>query len=620
MKSVVSRLTMICMAFFFFFLFFSTGAYADNATVSIGKTTGTKGETIAVPVTLNADVRANGQISVQYDTNFMDFVSITYTNAEGNPVEDKGSGVSGIAMWNTPELTPGQAMTVNFNFSLKTAGSTEIKIADSTQLKAMDETNPENVELNLTKANATMNIEETTTKSGDSKLSGMVVSSVSINGQTSNVSFSPAFSPDIFEYAADVPANINRIIVSTTLSDAHASAAVSGSRIDLGNNKTVITVTAQNGTQSIYTIYTQRLPEGANQTDVNTTPNGEVVTNTSGEAPVETFDRSPVLVENLGKYIIQDFSLTTIPEGFEESTTSYNGRTVAALKGSSKGITVICLADDPQGTNIDFYIYNETSGTINKMVNISSNQKVYTMIPTDDTYAGPEGYMQSAIEVNGDVVKAWVKNDGSDFYIVYAMNWNGEATLYVYDAKEQTMQRFIDGTKSGTVADEPTENKQYLLLKKEYDKLNAQNNQVKDKHKVTLILLLAVIVVFAIVLFVLLKSKTKKQPSAYKDFESKQQTENEEEIQTVAPQTVAPQTEMTKETPNTVKTVADPRFEQEETNKESVSNLAQNIWNEQDMSTQDLKMVQEKVNQLNAEVKTPQDNDSDIEFVDIDDN
>ena len=242
------------------------------------------------------------------------------------------------------------------------------------------------------------------------------------------------------------------------------------------------------------------------------------------------------------------------------------------------------------------------------------------MIPTDDTYAGPEGYMQSAIEVNGDVVKAWVKNDGSDFYIVYAMNWNGEATLYVYDAKEQTMQRFIDGTKSGTVADEPTENKQYLLLKKEYDKLNAQNNQVKDKHKVTLILLLAVIVVFAIVLFVLLKSKTKKQPSAYKDFESKQQTEDEEEIQTVAPQTVAPQTEMTKETPNTVKTVADPRFEQEETNKESVSNLAQNIWNEQDMSTQDLKMVQEKVNQLNAEVKTPQDNDSDIEFVDIDDN
>ncbi len=623
MKSVLNKLTIALMAFFATIIVCSASAYADNASVSLAETTGTKGEIVGVQVTVNADVNANGQVSIQYDSNYMDFVSITYTDAAGNPVVDKGSGVSGIAIWNVPELTAGRPMSVNFNFGLKTAGSTELKVADSTQLKAAGESNPENAELNITKTNTVLHINEANKISNDSKLSGLIVSSVSQNGQTNNVTYSPAFSPDVYEYAADVPANINRIIVSTTLSDSHASASVSGSRIDLGNNKTTITVTAQDGSQSTYTVYTQRLPEGANQNETQAAPSGEVVTDASGETQAPEFDRSPVLVEGMGKYIIQDFSLATIPEGFEEKTTNYNGRTIACLKGNIKPLTLICIADDPQGTNIEFYTYNETSGGINKMINMSCNQNIYTLIPTDDTYVGPEGYMQTAIEINGDVIKAWIKKEGTEFYVVYAMNWNGEQALYVYDTKEQTMQRFIDGNKSDNAGDEPTENEQYNLLKKQYNDLNTDYNKVQDKHKVTLVLFLVIVVAFAVVLFFVIKNKLKKdgKPS-FQDAETLKEVDLTEDNTEKSEEAVKIQNQESAE----AKGVPDSRFEIEEVDKtdDTQEEDTSSVWNEDDLNTQDLRLVQEKLKQLNAEVQTdakveePRD-DFEIEFVDMDD-
>ena len=122
--------------------------------------------------------------------------------------------------------------------------------------------------VNVVKTSANISVIDNTAISNDSKLSGLIISSVSQNGETKNLSYSPSFSPDVFEYAADVGSNINRIIVATTLSDSHSTASVSGSRIDLGNNKTTITVTAQDGSTRTYTITITRKDDRTGDTSL----------------------------------------------------------------------------------------------------------------------------------------------------------------------------------------------------------------------------------------------------------------------------------------------------------------------------------------------------------------
>lgn len=491
MKSKISKIMMGMVTGILMVLLFNVKVQAAAANISVSSVSGTKGDTMTVTVSVSADEAAMGQVGISYDTRYLEYIS-----------DGTNGGVAGLVLSVLNDIPAGQTQTISLNFRLREAGTTTVSVADNTQILAVNAADPENAAMNINKTAGTVTINAASTASNDSHLSGLSVQAVTQNGESTNVVYSPSFSPDVYEYRADLAANVTRLVVATTLSDANATTKVSGTKIDPGNNRTVITVRAQDGSESQYILYTTR----GTETTTEPTTSGE-----SDTQPESTtgFDRTPKLIKDLGKYIIQDFTLTTIPEGFEESTAVYNGETIAVLKGISKPLTLICLADDAQGTNIGIYIYNEASGAINKMVNVISVQKMYTIIPTDDSYAGPEGYTQTSLEINGDTVKAWVKAADSEFYVVYAMNWNGETALYVYDTKEQTMQRFVEGNKSDTFEDEPEkEDDKYLLLKRQYDDLKKEYDSDHDKkNKVIggLGIAIIVIVIGAVILFYRIK-------------------------------------------------------------------------------------------------------------------
>ena len=152
---------------------------------------------------------------------------------------------------------------------------------------------------------------------------------------------------------------------------------------------------------------------------------------------------------------------------------------------------------------------------------------MYTIIPTDETYAGPEGYTKTTLEINGETVTAWIKAADSQFYIVYAMNWDGEKALYVYDTKEQTMQRFVEGNKSESFTDEPKEeNKEYLAMKKQYnDMYDEYVNDHSKKNKI--IIGLGIIVICALIAIALLGYKIR---GTHSDNEDSDDDEDMEEI------------------------------------------------------------------------------------------
>lgn len=502
MKSRISKLLMGVIACLTVIMMFNVKANAANASISVSSASGSVGDTVSVDVTVKPEGAALAQIAVSYDTNYLEYAG------GGN------GGEAGIVM-DALDISEGSTGTTTIKFKLKKAGTTTVSISSaSTRVKAAD---PENANMNISKTDGSVAINAASSASADSHLSGLVVQAVTQSGDSTTVSYSPSFSPDVYEYRADLAANTSKLVIATTLSDSNATTKVSGTRIDPGDNKTTITVVAENGSQSQYILYTTRASEGTTET----TSEGQ------SEETTTDFDRSPKLISSISKYLIQDFSLVSIPEGFEESTSTYNGETIAVLKGISKELTLMCLADDAQGTNLGIFIYNEASGAIDKMINITSAQKMYTIIPTDETYAGPEGYTKTTLEINGETVTAWIKAADSQFYIVYAMNWDGEKALYVYDTKEQTMQRFVEGNKSESFTDEPKEeNKEYLAMKKQYnDMYDEYVNDHSKKNKI--IIGLGIIVICALIAIALLGYKIR---GTHSDNEDSDDDEDMEEI------------------------------------------------------------------------------------------
>lgn len=514
MKSKIYKILMGTITFMLMFLVFNIKAEAANCNVSVSSVSGSKDETVVVNVTVTTDEAAAGQIGISYDTNFLDYA--------GSDSGDVSGGQAGIILIISADI-PTSGYTVPLKFKLKEPGSTAVTVAENTKIYAQVGTTDE--PMNYNAANGTVTIAAATTASSDSKLSGLSIQAVTSNGDSSNVVYTPAFSPDITEYKADLAANVTRLVVATTLSDSKSQTAVSGTRIDPGNNKTTVTVTAEDGSVTKYILYTTRAVESTTEPSSSEEDTSETT---------ETFDRTPKKVKDLDKYIIQDFTLTTIPEGFEEGIATYEGETIAVLRGIAKPLALVCLADDAQGTNIEKYIYNEISGAMDKMIDITSMQKMYTIIPTGDTYVGPEGYTQTELEINGNKIKAWVKSAESDFYIIYAMNWNGETSLYAYDIKEQTMQRFVEGNKTENITDIPEEeDKEYLLLKKQYNEMYDEyvnDHQKKNKQIVALgIIIILVVIMAGIVIYLLYRKGPKNfQPDNSDDLEEIGEAENGE--------------------------------------------------------------------------------------------
>ena len=164
------------------------------------------------------------------------------------------------------------------------------------------------------------------------------------------------------------------------------------------------------------------------------------------------------------------------------------------------------------------------------MINITTSQKIYTIIPTGDDYVGPEGYTKTELDINGEKVSAWVKTPDSGFYVVYAMNWDGEKTLYIYDSKEQTMQRFIEGAKSESVDDEPgAENKEYLAMKRKYDDMYDEYvNDHSKKNRIIIILGIIVIGAAIGIAALIYRLRTKKS-----DFIDENDEDEEDELEEI---------------------------------------------------------------------------------------
>lgn len=596
-KKIITGL-MIC---FMFIGWKHIDAMAGTVNISAGSVEASEGETINVPITLSADaVMGVAEIYISYDSALLE-----YNGGEGAG----GAGLIKYIFYEMDET--GKGKTFNISFTAKKAGTSAINIDSNSRV--LEDTDGE-VYMSVAAAPGQVTVSAPTAASSDCNLSGLSVSAVKSSGESVNVDFIPGFSPDVFEYKADLAEDVERLVVSTTLSDQNATTQVSGTRIDPGDNRTTITVVAEDGTQQKYILYTTRAVAATEAPEETTTPEG-VGETTPAESSAPEIDRSPVYIEAIGKYIIQDMNLITPPEGFEESTTVYSGRTIVSFRGISKPLTLLCLADDTEGTNPVFYIFNEIDGSMSRMINLSTNQKIYTIIPTGEDYPGPEGYTATTIEINGENINAWIKEEGTDFYIVYAMNYNGETALYVYDKKEQTMQRFVAGNKAdGNVTEPSTDDSAVKSLQKKYTNLEKRYESEKTtKKRIIIGLGAACFVLLLLCIILMFKANIIKEDEEEIDEEDK--ILGEDSKQELKLDMVAQVNEMKAE--RLAENINDVLEEQETIPDETESRKEDNTDSEQ--LTNAVEPEKAKNEETSKKEETEEEEPFEIEFVDLED-
>ena len=359
-----------------------------NIAVTTNKSTVAIGSTVTVTVRISSsDYLGAWDFTLNYDSSKFSYVS--------------GSEIR-VVEWAQTATT--KSKTYTYTFRARTSGSAKFNITSSLAYAMSD-----NSKMSITNGSRTVTIksqaEIEASYSGNNNLA-----SLSIEGYADQI----AFNKDTLEYNVEVPSDITTIKINARRADSTASVSGSGEQaVTEGLNKFEIIVTAQNGKEKTYILN------------------------------VNVVDPNPINVKvNGNEYTIVKKSDSMIkPQTFEEITIHIEGIEVPAFKSEKTGFTLIGLKDN-EG-QIDLYIYHEETDTYTKYIELTVTSIIFYPLNKKEEL----NYTLTKITINNLELEAYHLSEDSDYYLVYGMNIEtGEESWYLYDLKENTLQRYDSKT------------------------------------------------------------------------------------------------------------------------------------------------------------------------------
>lgn len=480
LKSVVSIIVIMAM---FILMGRNNVVYASSATVTISSATVTQGQEFKVNVDISADANIGAyNFYLEYDASVLQAVS----GFEG------GGGGRIQLIYDVPDSSSiSKKLTKTVTFKAIGPGTSSIKyVCISGDDGVIDYDTVDN--MSVTPKNGSITVNAPVVASKNNNLSSMSIAAVREDGSSYDVTLSPAFSKDVTKYNISVEQGVTDLVVSAKTEDAKAKINVQWPNLDPGDNTTKVIVTAEDGSKKEYVIYTKVPVE-------ETTP-------PMPEDPITTvIDGTEYYVGNINDSV-------ALPEGFESFEYNYNGKTVVAGKGLVKDIIVMYLTSGT-GEAGKLYIYDEAANSFYPMVNITMSQKLYTIVKAPEELVVPVGYNESVITIDGVEFTGWQISELEGIYLVYAMNWEGQAGLYYYDIAESQMMKYFDSSvEVGVELDD-------------YNSLVSENESLKDdiaklketnvdggkvllyKYVIFIALFLVVILIGVIIVLVVKKNK-----------------------------------------------------------------------------------------------------------------
>lgn len=329
-------------------------------------------------------------------------------------------------------------------------------------------------------------------KSSNASLGSLVISAGTL---------SPEFSAATKDYTATVDYSCSSLAVTANPADSKASVtSVTGNdSLEVGENTVSVVVTAEDGSTSTYNIVVTRRaeddPENADKQD----------------------NWKKFNINGTEWTMVNDIPEDVVPEGFEHSKTVIDGLEYNTLHGTFGDITLVYLQSE-SGNGL--FVYDAAQNAAYEYVRINSESHfIVVLLPKVDDV--PEGYNEVSLSIEGKGVatayqtKAEKKDDKTkDFYLVYAINDNGESGWYTYDS--------VDGTYMRTELSTPT------VAQEENDAVKSELVPgIANKYLVLAAILILVIIILALLLLVVVV-KNKKRTANDEDDEDDEEDDTKE--------------------------------------------------------------------------------------------
>ena len=330
-------------------------------------------------------------------------------------------------------------------------------------------------------------------KSSNASLGSLVISAGTL---------SPEFSAATKDYTATVDYSCSSLAVTANPADSKASVtSVTGNdSLEVGENTVSVVVTAEDGSTSTYNIVVTRRaeddPENADKQD----------------------NWKKFNINGTEWTMVNDIPEDVVPEGFEHSKTVIEGLEYNTLHGTFGDITLVYLQSE-SGNGL--FVYDAAQNAAYEYVRINSESHfIVVLLPKVDDV--PEGYNEVSLSIEGKGVatayqtKAEKKDDKTkDFYLVYAMNDNGESGWYTYDS--------VDGTYMRTELSTPT------VAQEENDAVKSELVPgIANKYLVLAAILILVIIILALLLLVVVVKNNKRTANDEDDDEDDEEDDTKE--------------------------------------------------------------------------------------------
>lgn len=341
-------------------------------------------------------------------------------------------------------------------------------------------------------------------KSSNASLGSLVISAGTL---------SPEFSAATKDYTATVDYSCSSLAVTANPADSKASVtSVTGNdSLEVGENTVSVVVTAEDGSTSTYNIVVTRRaeddPENADKQD----------------------NWKKFNINGTEWTMVNDIPEDVVPEGFEHSKTVIDGLEYNTLHGTFGDITLVYLQSE-SGNGL--FVYDAAQNAAYEYVRINSESHfIVVLLPKVDDV--PEGYNEVSLSIEGKGVatayqtKAEKKDDKTkDFYLVYAMNDNGESGWYTYDS--------VDGTYMRTELSTPT------VAQEENDAVKSELVPgIANKYLVLAAILILVIIILALLLLVVVVKNKKHTANDEDDDEELDIEDNDIEDNVIEDDTIA---------------------------------------------------------------------------------
>jgi len=327
------------------------------------------GDEVEIKLTIRADATIGDfEAFLSYDESIFEF----YTAA---PCIKGDAGFLKISDIGASPST--QERTYRIYFKAISQGECEVALYDRPVIYCYTD----GKEMSVTGVSSYFSILPSSEASGNSRLSALHL----VDNHPETVALTPAFSPEEKEYYAAVRYASDMVIVSAIAEDSGANVEVAGGKnLNPGNNEVLITVTAEDGSTSLYTIHVYRaetseeIPEDGKQEHVKE-PLKTGITLTK--------DEEQVLVSEYHTYTVcekpEDF---VVPDGYVQATLMMDNLAIPAYaKLGEKPEEFLLLVLENDAGETGWYRYDRVEQTLQRVndeeyvivQNIQNNEEAY---------------------------------------------------------------------------------------------------------------------------------------------------------------------------------------------------------------------------------------------------